>query len=298
MDIGASELVHRQLIAARDAGAAVLLVSADLGEVLALSDRLAVMYNGEIVARFTDVPALTEEELGYYMLGVKRQDHAESKAAKDGNETPSVLWYRCSPLRRNTGYCCYLLPGDAMNRRAVLIEVLRVAIVIVVALVLSFLVILIVSKEPGEAFKQFITAPLANRNRQGNWLVQATALTFTGLSVALVFQARQFALGAEGQLYLGGLAAGIVALYLPGSAWVVAIVAFLAAALVGFLYGLIPGYLKAYFGANEIVSTLMLNAIATAGYAFILVRYLRIAGGNYSASFTVFGPTGRMQPLI
>jgi len=73
VDVGASELVHRQLIAARDAGAAVLLVSADLGEVLTLSDRLVVMYNGEIVAHFTDVPALTEEELGYYMLGVKRQ---------------------------------------------------------------------------------------------------------------------------------------------------------------------------------------------------------------------------------
>src|SRR5262249_22025974 len=73
IDIGATELVHRQLIAARDAGTAVILVSADLQEVMALSDRLAVMYNGEIVATFTDVAALTEEELGYYMLGVKRQ---------------------------------------------------------------------------------------------------------------------------------------------------------------------------------------------------------------------------------
>jgi ABC-type uncharacterized transport system ATPase subunit len=74
IDIGATELVHRQLIAARDAGTAVILVSADLQEVMMLSDRLAVMYNGEIVATFTDVAALTEEELGYYMLGVKRQD--------------------------------------------------------------------------------------------------------------------------------------------------------------------------------------------------------------------------------
>ena len=74
VDIGAAELVHRQLIAARDGGAAVLLVSADLGELLALSDRLAVMYNGEIVALFDHVPALTEEELGYYMLGVKKQE--------------------------------------------------------------------------------------------------------------------------------------------------------------------------------------------------------------------------------
>ena len=73
VDIGAAELVHRQLIAARDGGASVLLVSADLGELLSLSDRLMVLYNGEVVALFTDVPALTEEELGYYMLGVKRQ---------------------------------------------------------------------------------------------------------------------------------------------------------------------------------------------------------------------------------
>ena len=74
IDIGATELVHRQLIAVRDAGTAVILVSADLQEVMALSDRLAVMYNGEIVAAFDDVAALTEEELGYYMLGVKRQE--------------------------------------------------------------------------------------------------------------------------------------------------------------------------------------------------------------------------------
>ncbi len=78
VDIGATELVHRQLVAARDHGAAVLLISADLGEVRILSDRLAVMYNGEIVAVFDDVPSLTDEELGYYMLGVKRQTKSDS----------------------------------------------------------------------------------------------------------------------------------------------------------------------------------------------------------------------------
>ncbi len=185
-----------------------------------------------------------------------------------------------------------------MARRAVLTELARVLLVIAAALALSFVVILLVSSEPGEAFRQFLTGPLANRNRQGNWIVQATTLTLTGLAVALVFQARQFALGAEGQLYLGGLAAGVVALFVPGDALVVGVLAFLAAALAGFLYGLIPGYLKAYFGANEIVSTLMLNAIATAVYGFILVRYLRTTGGNYSENFAVFGPTGRLRSLV
>ena len=127
-----------------------------------------------------------------------------------------------------------------------------------------------------------------------NWIVQATTLTFTGLAVALVFQARQFSLGAEGQLYLGALAAGVVALHFPGHALIVGAVALLAAIIAGFCYGIIPGYLKAYFGANEIVSTLMLNAIATAVYAFLLVQFLKPpgAGTNNSKAFDIFGATG------
>jgi ABC-type uncharacterized transport system permease subunit len=187
-----------------------------------------------------------------------------------------------------------------MRRRAVALEVARVVIVIAAALLLSFLVILVVSKQPGEAFKEFLTGAVSNRNRVSNWIVQATTLTFTGLAVTLVFQARQFSLGAEGQLYLGAFMAGLVALHFPGHAVIVGAVAFLAAILIGFLYGLIPGYLKAYFGANEIVSTLMLNAIATAVYAFLLVQFLKPpgAGTNNSKAFDIFGPTGRMRPFI
>jgi ABC-type uncharacterized transport system permease subunit len=187
-----------------------------------------------------------------------------------------------------------------MRRRAVLLDLARVVIVIAAALLLSFLVILVVSKQPGEAFKEFITGAISNRNRVSNWIVQATTLVFTGLAVALVFQARQFSLGAEGQLYLGAVMAGVVALHFPGPALVVGAAAFLVAILAGFLYGIIPGYLKAYFGANEIVSTLMLNAIATAVYAFLLVQFLKPpgAGTNNSKVFAIFGPTGRMRPFI
>src|SRR6476619_2616839 len=116
-----------------------------------------------------------------------------------------------------------------MRRRAVLLEVARVAIVIAAALGISFLVILLVSEQPAEAFKQFLTGAVSNRNRVSNWIVQATTLTFTGLAVALVFQARQFSLGAEGQLYLGALAAGVMALHFPGNAVVVGAVAIIVA---------------------------------------------------------------------
>ncbi|MNC48156.1 Ribose import ATP-binding protein RbsA [compost metagenome] len=78
VDIGAIEFIHREIIAHRDKGAAVLVVSAELSEVMALSDRIAVLYNGEIAAILENTPDLTEEEIGYYMLGIKKQQEATS----------------------------------------------------------------------------------------------------------------------------------------------------------------------------------------------------------------------------
>lgn len=74
IDVGATESIHRYLVEATENGASVLLISADLSEVMGLSNKLCVMYEGEIVARFPDAGKVTEEELGLYMLGLKRQD--------------------------------------------------------------------------------------------------------------------------------------------------------------------------------------------------------------------------------
>jgi len=73
VDIGAIESIHQRIVDERDRGAAVLVVSAELSEVMALADRIAVMYEGRITGIF-DAGTVTEEELGLYMLGVKRMD--------------------------------------------------------------------------------------------------------------------------------------------------------------------------------------------------------------------------------
>lgn len=72
LDVGAIEYIHKQLIRQRDSGKAVLLVSLELDEVMNLSDRILVMYNGEIVADL-DPKKTTEKELGLYMSGAKRE---------------------------------------------------------------------------------------------------------------------------------------------------------------------------------------------------------------------------------
>ena len=72
LDVGAIEYIHGQIVAQRDAGKAVLLVSLELDEVMSLSDRILVMYEGEIVGEL-DPKTTTVEELGLYMAGAKRE---------------------------------------------------------------------------------------------------------------------------------------------------------------------------------------------------------------------------------
>ena len=76
LDVGAIEYIHKQLVAVRDAGRAVLLVSLELDEVMSVSDRILVMYEGEIVGEL-DPKKTTVEELGLYMAGAKRNEVAK-----------------------------------------------------------------------------------------------------------------------------------------------------------------------------------------------------------------------------
>nr|WP_207303236.1 ABC transporter ATP-binding protein [Intestinimonas massiliensis (ex Afouda et al. 2020)] len=73
LDVGAIEYIHKQLVAERDKGKAVLLVSLELDEVMSLSDRILVMYEGEIVGEL-DPKTTTVQELGLYMAGAKRME--------------------------------------------------------------------------------------------------------------------------------------------------------------------------------------------------------------------------------
>ena len=81
LDVGAIEFVHKQIVRSRDEGAAVLLVSLELDEVMNVSDRILVMYEGEIVGEL-DPHKTDVRELGLYMAGAKRRGAGEEK----GNE--------------------------------------------------------------------------------------------------------------------------------------------------------------------------------------------------------------------
>ncbi len=77
IDVLAADFVRHKLVELRDHGAAILLISADLDEVLEVSDSIIVMHSGKIAAYIEDAKSVTSEELGEYMLGLKHQSPEE-----------------------------------------------------------------------------------------------------------------------------------------------------------------------------------------------------------------------------
>jgi len=148
------------------------------------------------------------------------------------------------------------------------------------------------------AYDAFLFGSLNRVNRWIAWIRDAITLIMLGLAISLVFRANQFSLGAEGQLYFGALVSGVLGLTLgrdvPRALLVP--IALLSAATAGFLWGLLPGALKAYLGANELVSTLMLNTIATRFYELVLTFQLQPPDAGYTASDWI--PGAGLLPMI
>ncbi|HSL98252.1 MAG TPA: ABC transporter permease [Candidatus Deferrimicrobiaceae bacterium] len=119
-------------------------------------------------------------------------------------------------------------------------------------------------------------------------LVAAMPLIFVGLAVAVSFRAGMFNIGGNGQLMLGALGATIVAIALQTSglpAFVILVLAIAASIVFGGFWGFIPGFLKARTGAHEVITTIMLNLIATQIVLFALLGpFLRQAGSSQPIS--------------
>ncbi len=110
-------------------------------------------------------------------------------------------------------------------------------------------------------------------------LVTATPYIFSGLAVAIGFRAGLFNIGAEGQFFIGALCSAFVGYSLKGVPWYVHLpLALLAGAAGGAAWGAVPGYLKARFGAHEVVNTIMMNWIAFRLSDWLLSGPMQAAG--------------------
>ena len=172
---------------------------------------------------------------------------------------------------------------------------------LVVALVISGVFLAIVGADPIRVYQHILVSSFGDIGVLSDTLVKATPLILTGLACSLAFRMRLWNIGAEGQLLMGAWGASAVVLFpiLPaGTPAAVLLPAMLVGGFLGgALWGLIPGVLRARFGVNEIIATLMLNSIAFAWIQYWVFGPWTEGGFQMTAKFPAEAWLPRLSDL-
>jgi simple sugar transport system permease protein len=138
---------------------------------------------------------------------------------------------------------------------------------------------------PLQAYAALVSGSLLSPSGWIDTLVNATPLILAGLAVGICFKAGLFNIGAQGQTLIGALAAAAAGSFLAEQPAPIAIGGtLLAGLLAGMAYGFIPGALKAYTGAHEVVTTIMLNYVAIQLIAWAITGPLLAPGASFARS--------------
>ncbi|WP_395405981.1 ABC transporter permease [Pseudoduganella sp. UC29_106] len=166
------------------------------------------------------------------------------------------------------------------------------------ALLVAALVIHLLGEDPLESMQILINSAIVNPEGLSYTLFYASTFVFTGLAVSVAMQAGLFNIGAEGQMYFGGLGLTLAMLAFDATLpWYLLIPAgIIGAALFGALWAFIPGYLQAKRGSHIVVTTIMFNFICASLMNFVIVKYLIPAGEQNTAS-RVFSAAAEMPRL-
>ncbi|HEX3550291.1 MAG TPA: ABC transporter permease [Candidatus Elarobacter sp.] len=155
-------------------------------------------------------------------------------------------------------------------------------VVLVVVFGFGSIAMLLAHVSPIVAFGALFDGAFGTPEEVGETLVQSAFLLFPALGIAVAFRAGLFNIGAEGQLVLGGFAAGWLGAQLPLPGYLAVPMILIAGALAGGVWGAIPGFLRARFGANEVIATLMLNYIAGLLCTYLVTGPLQQGGAGAS----------------
>lgn len=164
-------------------------------------------------------------------------------------------------------------------------ELATIGLALLSAFIAGSILIWYIGESPLGIYKLLISSTWGTSYGIGQVLFKATPLILTGLSVALAFKAGLFNIGAEGQLVAGSFAAAVMGAQLPaGTPWPIAVgLCILAAMAAGGLLGALPGYLKARYGAHEVINTIMLNFVVSSVVLWLGNKWFFVSHTTHTA---------------
>ncbi len=181
-------------------------------------------------------------------------------------------------------------PKQILNR---IFEALMPLLSVPLALLIGAVMLLVLKANPLEAYKAILEGSIGSTFAITQTLVKATPLMLVGVGAVIAFRGGMVNIGGEGQIMVGALAAAAVALYSPAlPRGIILPLCLLTGALAGAVWGGIPGVLKARMGVNEILTTIMMNAIGMQLSNYFLRGPMmdpqQVAAGTYIAQTALF----------
>lgn len=167
-----------------------------------------------------------------------------------------------------------------MNRQ-MKINIITALLTVVVGLVVGMIIIAIIGSNPWSLLNAIYEGTFGSVVNFGNWISISVPLALTGLAVAIGYRAGLFNIGAEGQFQMATIASILVAVTSPFNGLITILLVIIVGIIVGALWALIPGILKAYYKINEVVVTIMMNWIA-----LYLTNYFIVAHFHTSTNLT------------
>jgi ABC-type uncharacterized transport system permease subunit len=169
---------------------------------------------------------------------------------------------------------------------------------VLLSLVVGGLLMVIAGGDPVSAYGSLLDGAFGTPYGIGQVLVLAVPLAIIGLGLALAFRGRVYNIGAEGQLYMGALAGGVVAIFLPlGFDPLLIVASVLGGVLAGAAWGGIVGVLRGRWGVNEVITSLLLNFVAILIFTYCVRRPLRAEGAATDLQGRSIQPDAALPPL-
>ena len=169
---------------------------------------------------------------------------------------------------------------------------------LLMALAVAGVVVALVGQHPGEVLGLLVRGAFGTARGFSYTLYYATTFVFTGLAVAVAAHCGLFNIGAEGQATLGGLGAGMVALWLGENlpAGIMLPLMLVASMAFGAAWAAVPAYLQAYRGSHVVITTIMFNFLANILLVYLLVNVLK-PPENLSVESLPFAPSAHLPAM-